>query len=881
MTSVSSVVVDLVPQALGIGSNQRCWLPPQHLRTMDVLAGDVMLGLSKSKCGEPVAWIFTAAADSPAFWQRGELPAVCAVKAECQVQAPASAAAKLAGRLPMFEELKLGSSILVKLADGDDIPEVATVQQQQQPQELLGAQTDEAPLAVHAGAWLHLVCMPGSTLYTGLDSGPVARIEDPQPAAALFQVGWSTSITPAERAAGQPPAGAPQSHNVAPALPGAALLVPPAIPARDGTRGQAPSLESPAPVTLPALDPSVTFESWDATWSHVVAHGRPELGPFIVAMRRVLDDMTDRLLLSHVRPGLVPPGISACAVECDAAELHSLEAALIAAAAAHSAPLHCETIRSPPAAASVMDFRQAARQAVRAIHRAAAHGSGPCIVILRDMHAWNVLTEGSNSSSAAGLLALRGAIARATRAASPLHNVLILLHASAVAELPAALREVAPRELVPAPVTPTLRSHILACAAVRWGCCFTGEPAPEQLGASVVDMSTALAAAGMSSAAGSAASRQHHVLASLAGYSAAELSRLVQLARDHGSIDWDALAAARSSMPPIAAAQVVSSAGSASWDDIGGYAELKLALQQAVLWPLQYAQSYQQLGLAPPRGILLYGPPGCAKTMLVRAAASTSGAHMIALSGADIFSAYVGEAERMLRDTFRRARALAPCLIFIDEIDAIVGSRDGVSTDSGASKGVLTTLLTEMDGMAHAGDVLVVAATNRPQVLDAALLRPGRFEVKLLVPPPDAAGRHAVLQVYTKRMPLGADVDVSALGQAMAWYTGAEIEGVVREAGLQALREWEAAGAGHGHVATIQVCRAHFAQALRTVHALCRGQQPAPPAGASPFGLALPGAADPSQLPPPVQDSNVLSRQLRDLQDFAAGRAGLDAGIRG
>lgn len=875
MASVDSVIVDLAPQALGIGSNQRCWLPPQHLRTMDVLAGDVMLGLSKSKCGEPVAWIFTAAADSPAFWQRGELPAVCTVKAECQVQAPASAAAKLAGKLPTFEGLRPGSAILVKLADGDDIPEVARVQQRA----LIGAQAEDVPPAVHAGAWLHLVCMPGSTLHTGPASGPVARIEDPQPAAALFQVGWSTCIAPAEGAS-QPHPSAPISHSVAPALPGVALLVPPAIPARDGTLGQDLCSDSAAP-RMPALDPSATCESWDATWSHVVAHGRPELGPFIVAMRRVLDDMTDRLLLSNVRPGLVPPGISACAVECDASELYSLEAALVAAGAVHGAPLHCETIRSPPAAASVMDFRQTARQAVRAIHSAAAHASGPCIVILRDMHAWNVLTEGSNSGSAAGLLALRGAIARATRAESPLHNALILLHADAVAELPAVLREVAPRELVPAPVTPTLRSHILACAAVRWGCCFTGEPAPEQLGASVVDMNAALAAAGMSDAADSAASRQHHVLASLAGYSAAELSRLVQLARDHGSITWDALAAARSSMPPTAAAQVVSSAGSASWGDIGGYAELKLALQQAVLWPLQYAQSYQQLGLSPPRGILLYGPPGCAKTMLVRAAASTSGAHMIALSGADIFSAYVGEAERMLRDTFRRARALAPCLIFIDEIDAIVGSRDGVSTDSGASKGVLTTLLTEMDGMAHAGDVLVVAATNRPQVLDAALLRPGRFEVKLLVPPPDAAGRRAVLEVYTRRMPLGADVDVSALCQAMAWYTGAEIEGVVREAGLQALREWEATGAGHDRIAGIQVCRAHFAHALRTVHALCRGQQPAPAAGASPFGLALPGAADPSQLPLPVQDSNVLSRQLRDLQDFAAGRSGLDAGIRG
>ena len=196
-----------------------------------------------------------------------------------------------------------------------------------------------------------------------------------------------------------------------------------------------------------------------------------------------------------------------------------------------------------------------------------------------------------------------------------------------------------------------------------------------------------------------------------------------------------------------------------TWDDVGGLDDIKRRLQQAVEWPLKHAQSFTRLGLSPPRGILLHGPPGCAKTTMARAAATASGATVITLAAADVFSKYTGEGERTLRAAFARAHRAAPAILLLDEIDGMVGSRgsgSGASDASDVGARILSVLLTEMDGLElGAGSVLVVATTNRPAVLDAALMRPGRLDLVLYVPPPDSAGRAAALRVHARGVPLG------------------------------------------------------------------------------------------------------------------------------
>ncbi|KAK9843703.1 hypothetical protein WJX81_003048 [Elliptochloris bilobata] len=243
----------------------------------------------------------------------------------------------------------------------------------------------------------------------------------------------------------------------------------------------------------------------------------------------------------------------------------------------------------------------------------------------------------------------------------------------------------------------------------------------------------------------------------------------------------------------------------AAWGDIGGLERVKARLRQAVEWPLAHAGAFQRLGLAAPRGVLLHGPPGCCKTTLARAAASATNARLQVLSGAQLFSAYVGEGEARLRAAFARARQAAPAILFIDEIDAVGGRRENDGGGSGASARLLSALLTEMDGLELAIGVLVLAATNRPAALDAALVRPGRLDLLLYVPPPDAPGRLATLRIHTRDMPLAPDVDLPALAADTERFTGAELEALCREAALAALREDVASAAA--------VAARHFAAA--------------------------------------------------------------------
>ena len=225
------------------------------------------------------------------------------------------------------------------------------------------------------------------------------------------------------------------------------------------------------------------------------------------------------------------------------------------------------------------------------------------------------------------------------------------------------------------------------------------------------------------------------------------------------------------------------------WSDVGGLEDVKQQLREAVEWPLKYPEIFEQMGIQPPKGILLFGPPGTGKTLLAKAVATESGANFIAIRGPEILSKWVGESEKAIRQTFRRARQVAPAIIFFDEIDAIAPARGFRHDTSGVTDRIVNQLLTEMDGIEPLRNVVVIAATNRPDILDPALLRPGRFDRLIYVPPPDYKARLEIFKVHTKNMPLADDVDLAELAKKTEGYTGADIAAVCREAAMIALRE--------------------------------------------------------------------------------------------
>ena len=225
------------------------------------------------------------------------------------------------------------------------------------------------------------------------------------------------------------------------------------------------------------------------------------------------------------------------------------------------------------------------------------------------------------------------------------------------------------------------------------------------------------------------------------------------------------------------------------WDDIGDLDNVKQQLRETVEWPLKHPEAFNRLGIKPPRGILLFGPPGCGKTLLAKAVATESGANFISVKGPEVLSKWVGESERAIRVIFRRARQAAPCVVFFDEIDAIAPKRGLRMDTSGVTDRIVNQLLTEMDGIEKLENVVVIAATNRPDILDPALLRPGRFDRIIYVPPPDAESRYEIFKVHTRKMPLAENVDLHRLAEMTEGYTGADIEAVCREAAMIALRE--------------------------------------------------------------------------------------------
>jgi transitional endoplasmic reticulum ATPase len=244
-----------------------------------------------------------------------------------------------------------------------------------------------------------------------------------------------------------------------------------------------------------------------------------------------------------------------------------------------------------------------------------------------------------------------------------------------------------------------------------------------------------------------------------------------------------------------------------SLDDVGDMAEVKQAVTEAVLWPLQYPDTFARLGVDPPRGLLLYGPPGCGKTYLVKAMAGSGQANVLSVKGAELLSKWVGESEKSVRELFRRAREAAPALVFLDEVDALAPVR-GQASDGGTTDRVVAALLTELDGVEQLRDVVVIGATNRPDLIDPALLRPGRLEKLVYVPPPDAAARTEILRAAVKRVPLDPSVDLVALGARTEGYSAADCAALVREAALTAMRE---------SMQAATVTAAHVEQALAQV----------------------------------------------------------------
>ncbi|MDI6639407.1 MAG: AAA family ATPase, partial [Methanocellales archaeon] len=212
-------------------------------------------------------------------------------------------------------------------------------------------------------------------------------------------------------------------------------------------------------------------------------------------------------------------------------------------------------------------------------------------------------------------------------------------------------------------------------------------------------------------------------------------------------------------------------------------------LIEAVEWPLKYPEAFEAFHTNPPKGILLYGPPGTGKTLLARAVATESDANFISIKGPELLSRFVGESERAVRETFRKAKQAAPTIIFFDELDSIAPTR-GASFDSHVSERVVSQILTELDGMEELKDVVIVAATNRPDLVDPALLRPGRLDRLIYIPPPGERERKQIFQIHLRDKPLADDVDIDVLAKQTEGCVGADIEAICREATMLALREF-------------------------------------------------------------------------------------------
>ena len=267
---------------------------------------------------------------------------------------------------------------------------------------------------------------------------------------------------------------------------------------------------------------------------------------------------------------------------------------------------------------------------------------------------------------------------------------------------------------------------------------------------------------------------------------------------------------------PSAIREVFVEVPEVGWEDVGGLAQVKQQLIQAVEWPLRHPDLFKQACVQPPKGILLSGPPGCGKTLLAKALASESDVNFISVKGPEVLSKYVGESERAVREVFRKAKQAAPCIVFFDEIDSLVPLRGAGTTDSHVTERVISQFLTELDGVEELGSVLVLGATNRLDMLDPALLRPGRFDVLVDIPLPDEEGRREIFAVCLRGKPVAKEVSIAELAGATSGFGGADIQGVCQRAALDAIREVVERIEGGASAAGLKVSikKAHLLRAL-------------------------------------------------------------------
>ncbi len=265
---------------------------------------------------------------------------------------------------------------------------------------------------------------------------------------------------------------------------------------------------------------------------------------------------------------------------------------------------------------------------------------------------------------------------------------------------------------------------------------------------------------------------------------------------------------AQHSIEPSALREVMIEMPKVKWEDVGGLEDVKKRLKEAVEWPLTNPELFKKMGIKPPRGILLYGPPGTGKTLLAKAIANESKANFLSVKGPEVFSKWVGESEKALRNLFKKAKQASPSIIFLDEIDALAPKR-GIYEGTRVTDTVVNQLLTSMDGMEGMNDVVIIGATNRPDIIDPSFLRPGRFDEIILVGQPDIKAREEIYKIHTKDMPIAKDVDISELAEMSEGFAGADIEAVCREAAMTALRE---------NKKSKEVKRKHFMKALGHVH---------------------------------------------------------------
>jgi transitional endoplasmic reticulum ATPase len=291
-------------------------------------------------------------------------------------------------------------------------------------------------------------------------------------------------------------------------------------------------------------------------------------------------------------------------------------------------------------------------------------------------------------------------------------------------------------------------------------------------------------------------------------------------------VTMDDFQGALTEVEPSAMREVLVEVPDIHWSDVGGLKEVKSDLEESIEWPLKYRNVFDYAHTKPPKGILLYGPPGTGKTLLAKAVANESEANFISIKGPELLSKWVGESERGVRDIFHKARQSAPCIIFMDELDSLVPTRGASMGDSQVTERVISQILTELDGLEELRDVTVIGATNRPDMIDQALLRPGRFDKLLYVPPPDLDSRKEIFRIHLKEKPLAKDISIDDLAAKTEGYSGADIESVAKTAAMSAIRNFISKNKDDKESAKkleqLIVTKEDFEQAMKKVRPLAR-----------------------------------------------------------